>query len=364
MDLDGNTIPEEWRIEVRPLRPIVESRNHYTTVSVGNFERWRASPEFEKTVQYFHTYPVWSLLSDESRAFLYHITKTLQPMTVIEIGTFFSGTAEIFARGLWENGKGILHTTDPNQAERCLAAIAQWPEELQDFVRFYGDNSMTFYEKFAAVESAIDIAFIDGNHDFEFAYFDLLSAARFIRRGGIIIMDNVEQSGPFGASMEFLRRNSEWTELGTCIADFDTNKPFGPNRCSVLNTSFLVLKAPEDYIVGSAVSSWGQLRVTGNTVKGIKLKLSRLQMSSYLHSQVILRAFSIGEKRIEEEKRDSIFRIGGDALQYDLEFQPPLVSKMHEREEPARYSVEILLSWHPRHGDGSLRLAEKPVPIM
>lgn len=65
----------------------------------------------------------------------------------------------------------------------------------------------------------LDLILIDGNHDFEFALFDLQMAARLMRPGGIVVMDNAEQSGPFYAAKQFLDRNPAWRELGRCIAD-------------------------------------------------------------------------------------------------------------------------------------------------
>jgi hypothetical protein len=33
----------------------------------------------------------------------------------------------VLARALWENGEGVVHTTDPFGAERCPAAIEVAP---------------------------------------------------------------------------------------------------------------------------------------------------------------------------------------------------------------------------------------------
>jgi hypothetical protein len=37
----------------------------------------------------------------------------LRPKVVAEVGTLFAGTTETLARALWENGEGVVHTTDP-----------------------------------------------------------------------------------------------------------------------------------------------------------------------------------------------------------------------------------------------------------
>jgi hypothetical protein len=45
--------------------------------------------------------------------------------------------------------------------------------------------------------------FVDGNHQYEYALFDLLASARSIKHEGIIIMDNYHLPGVVGACKTF-----------------------------------------------------------------------------------------------------------------------------------------------------------------
>jgi hypothetical protein len=105
------------------------------------------------------------------------------------------------------NGAGIIHTTDPFGAERCPEIIATWPAELREVTRFYPLSSMDFFLELERQKVALDMVLVEGNHDYEFASFDLLMAARSLRPGGIVVMDNAEQSGPFHAARTFLGAN-------------------------------------------------------------------------------------------------------------------------------------------------------------
>src|SRR3954469_6896856 len=114
------------RIEVRPLAPIAAPTGRASDIAAV-----MASPEYAEIRAYFSLYPGRSLMSDHSRAVLYSLVRMMRPQLVAEIGTLYAGTTEVFARALWENGAGIVHTADPYGGERCPAIISQWPTELQ-----------------------------------------------------------------------------------------------------------------------------------------------------------------------------------------------------------------------------------------
>ena len=53
------------------------------------------------------------------------------------------------------------------------------------------------------------VVFVDGNHDYEFALFDIGRAAKYMTPGGLIFVDNVAQPGPFFAARDFLSANPD-----------------------------------------------------------------------------------------------------------------------------------------------------------
>ena len=72
----------------------------------------------------------------------------------------------------------------------------------------------------------VDIAFIDGCHDFEYALFDAIAMGTLMSRNGIMILDICEQPGVISACLESLRLNPDWRKLGSATKSFNFCKPF------------------------------------------------------------------------------------------------------------------------------------------
>jgi predicted O-methyltransferase YrrM len=332
-------------IEVRPLAPIVGS-----TVAYSDIE------------SYFADYPPRSLMSDHSRAVLYSLARMLKPEAVAEIGTMYAGTTEVLARALWENGAGIVYTTDPFGAERSPEVIAAWPADLREITRFYPLSSMDFFLELKRQKVALDMVLVDGNHDYEFALFDLLMTARLLRPGGVVIMDNAEQSGPFHAARTFLGANPAWVELGNAVAAYDPSAPFREPRASVPGTSFLLLQAPAHLSIGPDPHSWGQVQTSTPILAGFSLDLAAQATAGTLHYQGILRVFAEGNRDVRELKSNGTIRLqqDGSAATVEHRFDEPLHSDMPE---PDRYTFEIELSWQADAGASPLALTKTPAPL-
>ena len=105
--------------EVRPLVRITgDGFPTGTAVDFDSIVKMRGTAAYAKLQDYFkHNYPPRALMSEESRAILFTLIRMLRPKVVVEIGTLFAGTTEVMARALWENGEGVIHTTDPFGAE-------------------------------------------------------------------------------------------------------------------------------------------------------------------------------------------------------------------------------------------------------
>jgi predicted O-methyltransferase YrrM/SAM-dependent methyltransferase len=366
---NGEARAEEWKIDVRPLRQIVEGGEFPTEppVTMESINLLLSSAPYRDVIRpFFMDYPKMSLMGHDCRAFIYGLVRLSKPELVAEIGTYFAGTAEVFARALWENGRGMLYTTDPYGAERGPAIIRQWPAPLQEVVRFFPEDSMTFLGNLSRAEALLDIILIDGNHEYEFASFDLAVAARMMRPGGIIIMDNVEQSGPFEAARQFLVENPEWRELGNCIAGFELSDPFAMPRCSIPGTSFLVLQAPFSFTVGPKLRSWGNRPAPSRTqFPGFVLELSPQHCRGRLHFQAVYRGFSGDGRALEELKQQGSITIelDGSARTVEHQYDQTLVSDVFVRLSPHCYhNFELELLWQADPGSGPLTLAAEPRP--
>lgn len=349
--------------EARPLAPLA---SFPPGISDEILHRLRRSSAYGDLVEFFEGWPPLSFMSRESRATLYTLIGTLRPKVVAEIGTLFAGTTEVMARALWENGDGgVIHTTDPFGAERCPAIIAQWPSELRSITHFHPLNSMDFFLRLEQQKVQLDLVLVDGNHDFEFAFFDLQMAARLLRPGGIIVMDNAEQSGPFRASRTFIEANPAWQELGSALATYDPRVPFDALRASVPGTTFVILQSPSYLSIGAGPHSWGQLFIEASAVEGVSLDLVAQNTAGTLFYQAIFRAFGDENRAGAEHKSLGSVRIEADgaAATLTVRFPDVMRSDMAARHADARFSFEIDLSWNADPGAPPLALQRVPSPL-
>ena len=175
----------------------------------------------------------------------------LRRHSVLEIGTFFADTARVVAASMADIVAGHLTTIDPFGGERVPGIIAGWPGALRERVTFRPDNSMSFFlyldEELhvkRGKDAPFDLVFVDGHHSFDYAFFDLMRSAVFLRPGGAMVVDNIEQPGPDAALRLFLQRHTHW-HLFKCneqLADDGLN--FHPTANSA------VILAPEGIEIG------------------------------------------------------------------------------------------------------------------
>jgi predicted O-methyltransferase YrrM len=308
--------------EIRPLEklPVATSANEMCLADM--ISQLPEMPGFEQTRQYFEDYPPLSSLGDPGvyRAMLYQIVRLTRPKFVLEIGSLFAGTTEVIARALWANGEGKLTTVDPYGGNRVPVILSQWPSELRQHVRFIPVSSAILFMDFLEEHQKIDLAFIDGNHDYEFVYFDLLSVARRIAPSGIVVLDNATISGVFFAVKTFLNLFPAWSVMEhrsfqsqlAQLSDEDILSMTAPGKSLSLdlsaeprNTSLsaiiresvispklllssleradaFILVAPPHLTVGTVPVVFRSGRVIGGLFEGFQLELSRPAASGWL----------------------------------------------------------------------------------
>jgi predicted O-methyltransferase YrrM len=351
---------------LRPLVPLLGPAVDRVEISAEAFEEWRRGEAYSNLVTYFDGYPVRSLMGPHSRAVLFSLVRILRPKVVAEIGTLFAGTTETLARALWENGDGVIHTTDPFDAEGRPGIIGSWPKELREIAHFHRLNSMDFFSEMHRQRVALDMVLVDGNHDFEFALFDLQMAARLLRPGGIIVMDNSDQTGPFHASRSFVASHPAWREIGGALAAYDPSRPFDVTRTSMPpGTFFIVLRAPDFVSIGAGPHGWGQVPIHSPTVTGLSLDLPAQATSGTLFYQAFLRGFANHNRDIAERKTTGSIRlvVNGPAVTIVHSFSAALHTDIKSRHADAHLLFELDLSWKADPGAPPLALASVPAPI-
>ncbi len=291
-----------------------------------------------------------ALISSASTALIYTLVRNAKPQHVVEIGTYYGGTSEVICQALHENGSGILHTVAPFEAERVIPIFDSWPRELRRHLEFYLMTSMDFYYRLNERGVRPEIAFIDGDHSYQAALFDIESLARSLARRGFLLVDNVSQPGPYYAAMDFLQRNPDWTQCKARDPKWaDPNKAFDRERTSVPETDFEILRAPRGYSVGSRPVSFGEM-LSATEVKGLRIHAE--SGGGTLHAQCVLRGLGLSSA---EEVTMAALDIATPGT-VDLMFPKPLVI-----EGPfERCTAEPWLVWS---GQTPLVLAEAPAII-
>lgn len=190
-------------------------------------------------------------------AYLVEVINQFRPKVVYEIGSFFCETTKVMADAMAKKAyEGTLHTTDPYGRERCPQIIEKLPEKIKSLIKYYPFFSMEMILHLKEIEKKecfLDLTFIDGNHDLEYALFDLISVSNATNYGGCIVIDNIENRPTRLALKTFLSLFPWWT----CLLDGEYVEACSLDenieRISLReNTIWAVLIAPQDNIVGTA----------------------------------------------------------------------------------------------------------------
>jgi len=314
-----------------------------------------AAPEFAATKTYFYDNPVAarSLISSQSQALLYSLIRNIRPDHVYEIGTYKAGTTEAICRALYANGKGVAHAVDPFRGEYIAAVLKLWPPELFGHVRLHAKDSMAFFGDMERRHIHPALVFVDGNHDYEFAAFDIACGARTIAPGGYIVVDNVAQPGPFFAARDFLAANPDWCELGSAATGYDRDKAFDRSRSTILETDFMVLRAPVTHSVGERPFTPGRTRWHSPKVVGLRLKFAPPAEPGRLTAQVVLRGFGMVPA---ETTAEATLQVEAGAKELSVTLAPPA----QVEGQFVYFTVEPWLIWH---GAQPLQLLAAPEPF-
>jgi predicted O-methyltransferase YrrM len=352
---DGNSMDA-----IKRMRPLV---THYDAgeqfaISTEGLRAWRQSEAFERIFASYRDYPSRSVMSDESRALLHHLILMRRPERVLEIGTYNAGTTEVMARALWEAGHGHIETIDPFGGERCPPILATYPPKLQERISFYPVSSAAHVDQALSRNTSYDMVLIDGNHEFEFALFDLLCTARLIRPGGLVVLDNVDQMGPRYATKLFLQENPQWRDIADVVRLIDPAAPFSKVIPSFPDTAFYLLEAPPHFLVRQMPRSFGSAEVDRAEVEGIELDLAG-PVQGKLHVHVYARTF--GLLHPEELQCQQSFDLDFPEVPTDPRIRLSFDNQLHTEYPQGGLvrRVEISLAFM---GKGAMALRSPPLP--
>lgn len=132
---------------------------------------------------------------------------------ILEIGVEWGASTSAFVLGLEENDPGgHIYSVDINP--RCgtipLAGHPQWT--------FINENSRKKDAVLAHIPTGtrIDVLFIDGDHDFDACYADLVNYAPLVKLGGLILVHDVRPGDTVSfpgvrAAFEIFEKQTGWT---------------------------------------------------------------------------------------------------------------------------------------------------------
>jgi predicted O-methyltransferase YrrM len=310
------------------------------------------SPEFSEALAYFENNAVRqrALVSPHVHALLYSIVRNLNSADVIEIGVYKCATTEAIARAVAAGEAGTIHAVDPFRPAYVSEILSRWPPELFDRVRLHAADSVTFFATLGMPKIEPALVFVDGNHDYEFAYFDICSAARVLAPGGFLLVDNIAQPGPALAVQDFLAWNPGWIECGGKLSS--VVKAYDGDRTQIPNTDLAILRAPRDVIVTRRPRSFGQTKRQSSALGGLDLEIRDVPTEGLLYAQVIVRGF--GDTPAERIYESSALLRAGETGRKTLTFD----SASSIAGSFTHYTEETCLSWQ---SDAPLRLGARPV---
>lgn len=194
------------------------------------------------------------MTSTETQFVLAELVRLLAPMSMLEIGTFFADTAWIVAETMAKLGAGHLTTIDPYRGHRVPDIITEWDRNIRERVTFRPDDSMSFFlyldEELRVRRgnnAPFNIIYIDGHHEFDYAFFNLMRSSLYLRPGGVLVIDHIEFDGPAMAARLFLDLHPHWKLFKTGGAEKDAESlTLHPQTNSAMIT------APDGIDIGSS----------------------------------------------------------------------------------------------------------------
>ena len=152
----------------------------------------------------------------------------------IEIGLGYGVSALYICEGLVSTtGSEQRHVViDPYQQARFKDCGLQVLKEagVADLVTHYGEESQLVLPRLLSEGRKFDLAFVDGNHRFDWVFVDLFFLGRLLRPGSVVFVDDYQLPG-IARAIAFFLNNAGWTlELSHRVMNFIDGRFFGPAR--------------------------------------------------------------------------------------------------------------------------------------
>ena len=136
-----------------------------------------------------------------------HASRTL------EVGLGYAVSTLYICDGLIQNGdRNAVHVAiDPFQSARFANCGLELLAEagVAQLVEHHSESSQTVLPRFLDEGRVFDLAFVDGDHRFDWVFVDLVYAGRLVRPGGLVMLDD-HQLPAIERAASFFTANLGW----------------------------------------------------------------------------------------------------------------------------------------------------------
>jgi Predicted O-methyltransferase len=147
--------------------------------------------------------------------FLSFVSRMMQPQHILELGTYTGYATLCLAEGLKENGRIDTVEIDEEQVENILEYFNK--SEYKEQIRLHIGNAL---EVIPTLTPMWDLVMIDADKQNYIKYYDLILPK--LRKGGIILVDNVLWSGKV---IEEVKHNDKDTKAIMAFNDYVQQDP-------------------------------------------------------------------------------------------------------------------------------------------
>lgn len=127
---------------------------------------------------------------------LQHWVEREHAVRTIEVGFAFGISTLFVCAGLLTNGDGTARhvALDPNQLTGFASVGLHLLEKarVRELVEFHGERSEVALPRFLSEGRSFDLAFVDGNHRFDWVFLDAIYLGRLVRPGGVVMLDDYQ----------------------------------------------------------------------------------------------------------------------------------------------------------------------------
>ena len=194
-----------------------------------------------------------------------------------------------------------------------------------------------------------DLCLIDGDHSYTGAFSDLINCSQYCGPNGIIIVDDYNQPPVYSAVKDFLKINTDWSEINNSINLHYTE--FSKMNPSIEKLPFLILIGPENPTINQNIRSIGK-NIRG-TVTGLNINLAKPSLEGTLESRWNIAGIN-DDKSLSMQTIDCKKEIRSGRFNINLNLPEPIHSS-----SKSPITIDTHLVWKDGESN-NLELASQP----